>query len=242
MSTAPPETAEIVLRSARPEDGLQTADLIVSTGETIFRYLFYQERERTVDLVRRLFGLENNEFSHRHIHLAEIGGEIAGLVCFFTREEMAANERTMAWAIIRHLGLLQTLARLPRFLHLDRLTEDVDDRSLYVAHLATAPPYRRRGVATRLLRFCEAAAAERGLYRLALDVDVDNAPAYSLYSRFGFRPHQRFMTRYLERRIGFRGFCRMLKDLSPETEVPWPPRLDAAEGTPKDDPCSAETS
>ena len=105
MSTAPPETAEIVLRSARPEDGLQTADLIVSTGETIFRYLFYQERERTVDLVRRLFGLENNEFSHRHIHLAEIGGEIAGLVCFFTREEMAANERTMAWAIIRHLDL-----------------------------------------------------------------------------------------------------------------------------------------
>lgn len=217
------------IRRARPEDSLAAADLIITTGENIFGYLFFRDRARTLDLVRHLFEMEGNELSHTHAYLAEIDGRISGIISFLTRREMRKTNRAMAGAIVAQMGLLSALMRLPRYIHFDQLTEAVDGSGYYIEHLATTKAFRRRGVATHLLSFCEAHARERGLGRLALDVDVDNAPAMRLYERFGFRPARRTMTRVLGKRIGFRGFCRMVKDL-PER------RLYAASAAPESHP------
>ena len=56
----------------------------------------------------------------------------------------------------------------------------------YIDNIAVAPALRRSGVASALLDAVEAEAKARRLAFLSLEVRVGNAPAISLYTRFGF--------------------------------------------------------
>jgi ribosomal-protein-alanine N-acetyltransferase len=60
-----------------------------------------------------------------------------------------------------------------------------DDRAAYVAELAVAPAYRRRGHGRRLLAGVAAAHPDRE--RLRLTTRVDNEAARAFYERAGFR-------------------------------------------------------
>jgi GNAT superfamily N-acetyltransferase len=51
-----------------------------------------------------------------------------------------------------------------------------------------AESYRRRGIASKLSVAAEELVRSRGHTRLALDVDVENAAARSLYAGLGYRP------------------------------------------------------
>ena len=57
---------------------------------------------------------------------------------------------------------------------------------LRVQGLYTLPAYRRRGVASALLRRAAELARERGAHRLQLETDTDNVEARRLYERLGF--------------------------------------------------------
>lgn len=58
----------------------------------------------------------------------------------------------------------------------------------YITNVATAPEYRRKGVARALVRALTACATEKQLSFLTLEVRVSNAPAIALYEGEGFRP------------------------------------------------------
>jgi [ribosomal protein S18]-alanine N-acetyltransferase len=76
--------------------------------------------------------------------------------------------------------------------------EDVDGRligfcgcwfvfdELHINTLAVADQFRRRGHATRLLRFVLAEAAAAGITRATLEVRRSNVAALRLYDQFGF--------------------------------------------------------
>jgi ribosomal-protein-alanine N-acetyltransferase len=53
-------------------------------------------------------------------------------------------------------------------------------------NLLVAQPYRRKGIATRLIRACTAWAAKAGAGALRLEVRASNAAALALYRRLGF--------------------------------------------------------
>ena len=57
---------------------------------------------------------------------------------------------------------------------------------LQILNVATAPGWRRRGVAGRLLTHAIDRCFERGLESVWLEVRVGNAAAISLYRRYGF--------------------------------------------------------
>lgn len=57
----------------------------------------------------------------------------------------------------------------------------------HLLNLATAPAYRRRGIAGSLLTALLRAAAERKCRRATLEVRRGNEAARALYERFGFR-------------------------------------------------------
>jgi [ribosomal protein S18]-alanine N-acetyltransferase len=59
---------------------------------------------------------------------------------------------------------------------------------LEILNVATAPAFRRRGVAATLLRHLLAEARQQGMERAFLEVRVGNEPAQALYRSFGFRP------------------------------------------------------
>jgi ribosomal-protein-alanine N-acetyltransferase len=57
---------------------------------------------------------------------------------------------------------------------------------LHINNLAVDPAWRRRGVASALLRFVLAEAGAEGALRATLEVRRSNEPARKLYERFGF--------------------------------------------------------
>ncbi|MFA5517452.1 MAG: ribosomal protein S18-alanine N-acetyltransferase, partial [Desulfuromonadales bacterium] len=58
---------------------------------------------------------------------------------------------------------------------------------LHILNLATAPAFRRRGVADTLLRRALGIAREHNVEKAFLEVRASNEGAISLYQRFGFQ-------------------------------------------------------
>jgi [ribosomal protein S18]-alanine N-acetyltransferase len=59
---------------------------------------------------------------------------------------------------------------------------------LEILNVATAPAFRRRGVAANLLRHLLQQTRQEGMERAFLEVRAGNEPAQTLYRAFGFRP------------------------------------------------------
>jgi ribosomal protein S18 acetylase RimI-like enzyme len=59
-------------------------------------------------------------------------------------------------------------------------------RAAQIEDLRVAAPYRRRGIATTLMRRAHEEAAARGFRTIGLGVDIDNVPARRLYRREGY--------------------------------------------------------
>lgn len=55
-----------------------------------------------------------------------------------------------------------------------------------VASMAVLKEHRRKGIATRLLEKAESALEKKGARTFELEVDVENEPAISLYSKHGY--------------------------------------------------------
>jgi GNAT superfamily N-acetyltransferase len=79
------------------------------------------------------------------------------------------------------------------------LTDVADDVTRqgqgFVAYMAVADRYRRRGVARALLHAAETRAADERLPHLSLLVSTDNVPARSLYEAEGFLEERAVMTK-----------------------------------------------
>ena len=55
-----------------------------------------------------------------------------------------------------------------------------------ITNIATAPGYRRKGLAEKAVGALVNVARERGLFEISLEVRESNLPAISLYEKFGF--------------------------------------------------------
>jgi len=62
----------------------------------------------------------------------------------------------------------------------------VEDQVAYVATLDVAAPWRRKGLARRLMAVMEAKARAAGARAMALHVFTDNRPAIRLYEAIGY--------------------------------------------------------
>lgn len=60
-------------------------------------------------------------------------------------------------------------------------------REVYLYDLAVAEPYRRRGIATRLIGRLRAIAHERGAWVVFVQADHGDDPAIALYTKLGVR-------------------------------------------------------
>ena len=58
---------------------------------------------------------------------------------------------------------------------------------MYIYDLAVAEAWRRKGIATAMIRKTQAVAAERGIYVIFVQADHRDDPAIALYTKLGVR-------------------------------------------------------
>lgn len=177
-------SGEPVIRPARPDEGDLVAELLYETAGGMYD-LFAGGRERASRILRAAYVRRGNSASHEVVSLAELGGTVAGAIAAFPVAEGDARAK----AFLR-VSLARTPPWLwPRTMRVFRmggeLTPPAPADALYVDALATHPDFRRRGVATALLRTAEEDARARGLHAVALDTADRNAAAQALYESFG---------------------------------------------------------
>ena len=107
---------------------------------------------------------------------------------------VAAAFDASSLAIRRQVSLARFLKRLPRedrrscLARMQEYVAEIEPYSgdgLYLARVAVSPAYRKRGVASRLMK---GLIAEIGGEKIALHVATDNAAAIALYRKLGFNP------------------------------------------------------
>lgn len=185
---------------SRPEDGGAASPLVRPARRDDVEpvsWLMYQSASQVYDryagssraalrLLRAAFRRSGTTASAEVVTVAEIDGEVAGILAAFPVDE--ADRRTTRF-------LRVTFARVPpwrwpttlRIFQLGAAAAAPPPHdALYVDALATHPSVRRRGVATALLAAAERRAREEGFPRLALETETTNDAAQALYRRLGF--------------------------------------------------------
>jgi ribosomal protein S18 acetylase RimI-like enzyme len=176
-------------RRARPEDARAVAELIDMAGGGVRSLLWEAEAaegEGPLDVGARLVAQPAGHLSFANAVVGDEGGRVT-CVLFGYRSEIELSD----------------LADAPDILHpVIRLAAQAPD-TWHVDSVAVAPPFRRRGLGTRLLRIADALAAEEGLTQTSLIVAEANEGARRLYEREGYRcvarepsaPHPRLPAR-----------------------------------------------
>lgn len=208
---ATPRLPEIIVRPARAEEAELAAALLYESIEGLGDYMFgCESRWSVLETLAELFRNRKNRLSHEYATLAEVDGQVAGLLMAYPGEALT---RLDAWTGRTLLGFfsLGALFRMAwRSLALPG--PEALRGEYYISNLAVLPSARGRGIGSRLLAVAEGQARSAGLARLSLCVDLDNTGAQRLYRRTGFQDIQ---TRSYPRRAAQagRGYLRMVKQL-----------------------------
>ncbi|KAI0252305.1 acyl-CoA N-acyltransferase, partial [Lactifluus subvellereus] len=74
----------------------------------------------------------------------------------------------------------------------------------YIAMLSVDKGYRKRGIASALVRHSISVMRANGAQEIALETEFDNVPALALYTSLGFVPEKRLHRFYLNGKDAFR--------------------------------------
>ena len=201
----------LAIRPACPEDALAAARLIALSMGPLADFFFASGmRKGTEQVLADLFRRSGNRFSHQFAEVAELGGRAAGLLIAYSSRLMGRLALAMGRQLVEIGGLRSVLRLVPKTLPL-ALFREAEPGEYFINTLAVFPEFQGQGIGTRLLRRAEEKAAQEGLVRCALSVEVENLRAKRLYERTGFCIVRTFEHPWLEHFCGCRGFHRMVK-------------------------------
>jgi ribosomal protein S18 acetylase RimI-like enzyme len=210
--SSPAGSAALTLRPAVAADAPAAAGLILSSmgrfGEVL---LGFGDESKARGVLERWFPRAGHRFSSRFATLAELDGELAGLLLGFPASDLWRLELGLAPVLRLAYSPGELLHFISGNLALLRLKE-AERGDWLVAHVATEPRFRQHGVARCLMAEAEALARRAGCKRCALLVELDNEPARRLYASLGYQAMGEQRWPRLEA-MGSPGFARMVKPL-----------------------------
>ncbi|MEM9516915.1 MAG: GNAT family N-acetyltransferase [Actinomycetota bacterium] len=176
--------SEVELRPANADlvDGERFARYLDQAADNTFRALLGRQ---SVRIVAEAFLAPGHDLSHQYVTVAEIDGEVVGMLSGYSADQHAASTdqpledaagfRKYRMAVLHRIG-----ARIFDFM--DRLP----DGDWYVQAVAVDQSGRGKGVGSALLQNAEQTARTAGCERITLDVAVNNDRARRLYERLGY--------------------------------------------------------
>jgi ribosomal protein S18 acetylase RimI-like enzyme len=193
-------TPHLTIRPGEPTraDATCFADCVIMAGDGILGHLFGR---RAHPIHAAMFRRADNHNSYQHAFMAEVDGQLAGMICGFTREQKAEETSRTDWLYLRFARFALIRATLnSRALHpIDAFSSRIGEGDYYVHGLAVYPPFRGMELAERLLERGAERARALGGRRLVLDVAGDNEAALRAYEKFGMSQQDRSPT------VQFRG-------------------------------------
>ncbi len=115
-----------------------------------------------------------NRLSHENIWVAEIEGEVAGMIISYRGDEAEELDRPIREWLTAHGSK-------------EELDVETEGFVQYIDSLAVLEAYGGRGIGTKLIEHICTVATERGIPAVTLNVDQANPAAHRLYTRLGFQ-------------------------------------------------------
>ena len=206
----PPRRPRLVLRQASPDDGpsagcLLREALTPDLADAVFGLGVEGGATRYLE---RLFGRTGTLWSYDLATLAEIDGQVVGLVSHAPWTELARRYRATLWAYMRVYGPLRAFKLLPRLRALIRASPAVPPEHWFVPYLAVSQEHRGNGVAKALLDSVHR-RADRESSACSLYVIAENRAAREFYRQAGYVDGPWEESTRLRRLAGTRGRLRL---------------------------------
>ena len=170
-------------------------------------------------LLIRMFPARRNIYSYERVRIAEVEGQVAGMLLGYTYEQMQHEMMRSALLLLRYAGFY-LLRRIP-WLIFHGLRTPREDRGswmirgeFFASNMAVKPEFRNHGLGRMLLADAANRAREMGCKRIVLDVETDNLGAIRLYEREGFHRDAGAV-----RGLGQSEFQRFSKSLRPRDSI-----------------------
>jgi len=203
----------ITVRPATSADVKTAICLIYLTMGRLADFLFGSDKPLEAEnVLAQLFVREANRFSYQFVHVAEMSGRVVGLLLAYSGREIESLRFPMARQLFVVCGLPGMFRFLRRGLPLMGVKE-AEAEEYFINSLAVLPSFQGQGIGTHLLSWGESKARTLGLQKCSLTVEIGNRQASSLYEHLGYRIVATVEIEQLSRRIGYRGFHRMVKEL-----------------------------
>ncbi len=163
--------------------------------------------------LERLFARAGTLWGYDLVSLAEVDGQVAGLVSHAAWTELAQRYRATMWAYFRVYGPVRVFKLLPRLRALIRASPRVPPDHWFIPYLAVTAKHRGNGVAHALLDSVYQRAASR-VSACSLYVLAENVPARRFYEHTGYQERACESSRPLYDLAGTRGRLRLERELS----------------------------
>lgn len=182
------ETQLTKVEVASAQDNRVLADLIFASGKDNLIALFESPGSpKVTDFLRFALSFSDGQFGYNQQYVIRHNDiVIACASCWTNQLSMRFREATLK-GLLDFYGLQATRAILSRSETLAELIPAPESDALGLGHISVDKPFRRQGVALRLLQHFVQKAKQDGKRFLSLDVSADNVVAVSTYEAFGFQ-------------------------------------------------------
>ena len=166
-------------RAATPADAGSIAELVDMSSEGVARIEWEAEAAETpgaspLDIGTRIYTGERGDYSYRNCVMAEVAGDVAGMLLTFAMPPADPRDKVVAppfdssdvFAPYKYLEAPETW---------------------YICGVALYPGYRGRGIGSQLLEIARQQARDHGYSQISLVAFEQNRGAVRLYRRLGYR-------------------------------------------------------
>jgi len=176
--------SEIVIKPAEgtPEEAEHFAELMRISAPEFFPDLLGKKFKK---FFVRAFLEKGNLFSHKHVVFAKFGGRIAGMLLSYDWKAKNEEKGNTGWLMMKILGF-DFLRQLPAFISSISGSGRLEKGGDYISNIAVYPDFRGRKIGKALMLKAEELARESKAKKLALDVEVDNEVAITVYKKLGY--------------------------------------------------------
>lgn len=163
-------------RPAQREDALIAAELMHLAIHDIAEQLTGEEKtEKIREILADFFRSEENRLSYQNTLVADIEGEVAGIVLTYLGEDAGRLDEP----------ILERLREKGKQLDIS-LDKEADEGDFYIDTVCVHSDFRGHGIGTELLKEAERLAMKKGYERVSLNVANDNPSAQKLYKSLGY--------------------------------------------------------